>query len=77
MTTEECPSCREEIAGCLYCGEQITVSDELEPFERKVGGKTFKFCSEACADAYKEVKRKREDLTEQESSYPLIVPFVR
>jgi hypothetical protein len=32
---------------------------------KKIGGKTMKFCSLACADAYKEVGKKSEELSKE------------
>lgn len=49
---EECPSCRENIL--VY----------EKAVERKVGDKTLRFCSQACADAYEEIGKKREEVKE-------------
>jgi len=50
MIEEECPNCK----------EKISVHDDT--VEKKIGGKTMKFCSLACADAYKEVGKTREEV---------------
>jgi hypothetical protein len=50
MIEEECPNCK----------EKISVHDHI--VEKKIGGKTMKFCSLACADAYKEVGKTREEV---------------
>ena len=49
-TPEECPNCKENV---LVYGKVV---------EKKIGDKTIKFCSLACANAYKETGTKREEV---------------
>jgi hypothetical protein len=42
---------------CANCEESIDEKD----VEKKIGDKTLKFCSEACAVAYKETRRTYEE----------------
>lgn len=53
MVEEVCPNCK----------EKISVHDDT--VVKKIGGKTMKFCSLACADAYKEVGKKSEELSRE------------
>jgi len=54
MTPEECPNCKEQIL--VY-----------EKAVEKIGDKTLKFCSQACADAYKEIGKTTEELRKEKS----------
>ncbi|MGD0329100.1 MAG: hypothetical protein ABSB40_01485 [Nitrososphaeria archaeon] len=62
MVEEECPNCK----------EKISVQDNI--VVKKIGGKTMKFCSLACADAYKEVGKKREESTKEKKD-PIVKGF--
>jgi endogenous inhibitor of DNA gyrase (YacG/DUF329 family) len=44
---------------CPNCGKPIS---EHEAVEEVVGKKSYKFCSDVCAKAYKEVKHRREEV---------------
>lgn len=45
---------------CPTCGKAVS---EHEAVEKKVGKKNYKFCSDTCAIAYKEIKHKHEEVS--------------
>jgi YHS domain-containing protein len=47
---------------CPTCGKAVS---EHEAVEKKVGKKNYKFCSDTCATAYKEIKHKHEEVSRQ------------
>ena len=55
MTLEECPNCK----------GRILVYDKA--VEKKIGDKKLKFCSQTCADAYKEITETTEEIREGKS----------
>jgi DNA-directed RNA polymerase subunit M/transcription elongation factor TFIIS len=65
MTPEECPNCK----------EQVLVYEKA--VEKKIDGETLRFCSEACATAYKEAKKTREDETGTKEGKKTILPMAR
>jgi hypothetical protein len=53
-----------EMEKCTNCKEEIVLEKSVK---KNVSESTFKFCSEACADAYKEsVTRRGEEIKEQD-----------
>jgi len=49
METEKCPT----------CGKLVS---EEKAVEKEINKKNYKFCSDTCAKAYKEIKKKREEV---------------
>ena len=52
MGIENCPTCKKKIA-------------QENAKELKIGQKTYKFCSQTCADAFKEISKTHEEIDKE------------